>query len=49
MEEDTILVTCIDNDKNLFPAVLLSRDNKAFLDIVHPDLLFKIVIIGLVG
>ena len=45
MEEDTILVTCIDNDKNLFLAVLLSRDNKAFLDIVNPDLLFKIVIL----
>lgn len=44
MEEDTILVTCIDNDKNLFPAVLLSRDNQAFLDIVNPELLFKIVI-----
>lgn len=48
MEEDTILVTCIDNDKNLFPAILLSRDNQAFLDIVNPELLFKIVIIGLV-
>lgn len=44
MEEDTILVTCIDNDKNLFPAILLSRDNQAFLDIVNPELLFKIVI-----
>lgn len=44
MEEDTILVTCIDNDKNLFPAILLSTDNQAFLDIVNPELLFKIVI-----
>ena len=44
MEEDTILVTCIDNDNNLFPAILLSRDNQAFLDIVNPELLFKIVI-----
>ena len=48
MEEDTILVTCINNDENLFPAILLSRDNKAFLDIVNPDLLFKIVIIATV-
>lgn len=44
MEEDTILVSCIDNDKNLFPAILLSRDNEAFLDIINPELLFKIVI-----